>query len=253
MWPQGIVRPNQKLPVPDTLDWNLWLGVAPERPYHPSYQPFAWRGWFDFGAGALGDMGAHIIDPPVWALGLEAPLTVAYEGPDTRPETFPEWERIHYVFKGTKFTKSDKLNMTWHDGDRLPDLESNGLPADTKLPKGGSMFVGEGGTLVAKHGSNDSPKLYPQEKFADFKMPQLEKIDHYKQWIDAIRGEGKTTSHFAYAGPLTETVLLGTILCRFPGEPLEWNAKEMNFTNHVKASKWVNPPYRSGWEVEGLT
>ena len=100
---------------------------------------------------------------------------------------------------------------------------------------------------MAKHGSSDAPVLYPQEKFADFKMPQLEKIDHYKQWIDAIRGEGSTTSHFDYAGPLTETVLLGTIVCRFPGEPLEWDAKSMKFTNNVEATKLVNPPYRDGW------
>ncbi len=253
VWPQGIIRPSEKPPVPDTLDWNLWLGGAPERPYHPSYQPFKWRGWFDFGAGALGDMGAHIIDPPVWALELGAPLTVAYEGPEPRPETFPESERIHYVFKGTKYTKGDKLKMTWHDGKLLPDLESNGLPADTKLQGGGSMFVGENGTLVAKHGSSNLPVLYPQEKFADFKMPQLEKIDHYQQWVDAIRGGGKTTSHFDYAGPLTETVLLGTIVCRFPGETLEWDAKQMKFSNNVEASKLVSAPYRKGWEVDGLT
>ncbi len=251
-WPQGIARPGGGMPVPETLNWDLWLGVAPERPFHEAYQPFDWRGWFDFGAGALGDMGAHIIDPPVWALELGAPRTVAYEGPEPMPETFPKAERIRYTFAGTKYTTSDRLELTWHDGDKRPDFAACGLPSDYKPAAGGSLYVGETGTLVAGHGSNGLPEIFRDGKPDANNFEVVEGVNHYQQWIDAIRGEDETTSHFGYAGPLTETVLLGTIVSRFPGQVLEWNPEALKFDNSPEASALVKQPYREGWEVEGL-
>jgi predicted dehydrogenase len=255
VWPQGMDRPTQKMTAPDTLNWDLWLGVAPERPYHSSYQPFNWRGWHDFGAGALGDMGAHIIDPPVWALELGAAQQVKCEAIEggAKSETFPESERIHFDFAGTAHTTGDTLRVTWHDGDLLPDAKAIGLPADFKFPAGGSLYVGETGTLVAKHGSSGLPQLFREGKeVKDTGLPKVDGVNHYQQWIDTIRGEDKTTSNFAYAGPLTETVLLGTVACRFPGETLKWNAANLKFDNRAEASALVKQPYRRGWEVEGL-
>ena len=252
VWPQGIARPEGTPTVPETLDWNLWLGVAPDRPFHEAYQPFNWRGWFDFGAGALGDMGAHIIDPPVWALELDAPLTVAYEGPEPMPETFPKAERIHYEFPGTKFTSGDRLKLTWHDGDRRPDFSASGVGPDYQPSAGGSLYLGEKGTIVAGHGSNSVPEIFHdgQPVEADFEI--LDGRNHYEQWINAIRGEDQTTSDFGYAGPLTETVLLGTIVCRFPAQTLKWHPKDMKFQDHPEATALVKKSYRKGWEVEGL-
>jgi len=253
IWPtHGIDRPAGSSPVPENVNWDLWLGVAPERPFvEKVYHPFAWRGWFDFGAGALGDMGCHIIDPVYWSLELNAPSKVWYEGPEPKPETFPKTETITYEFPGTKYTTGSTVQVIWYDGGLLPPAELAQLPAGEKLPSNGCLFIGEKGVLLCEHGG--FPRLLPQDKFIDFKLPQLEEIDHYLQWTNAIRGEGKTTSNFDYAGPLTEAVLLGTIACRFPGEKLEWDSTNLKITNVAKANDYVKQPYRKGWEVKGLS
>jgi len=252
-WPtQGIERPAGSSTVPPNLNWDLWLGVAPERPYvERVYHPFAWRGWFDFGAGALGDMGCHIIDPVYWSLDLSAPSKVWYVGPPPKPETFPKSETIYYEFPGTKYTTDRTVRVIWYDGGLLPAAELAPLPPGEKLPDNGCLFIGEKGVLLCQHGG--FPRLLPQEKFTDYQVPQLEELDHYLQWTNAIRGEGKTTSHLDYAGPLTEAVLLGTIACRFPNEQLAWDSANLRFTNVPKANDYVQQPYRKGWEVKGLS
>jgi len=253
IWPQGIDRPEGSDPVPKGFHWDLWLGVAPERPFKKDvYHPFKWRGWYDFGAGALGDMGCHIIDPVVWSLDLGPALSVRYDGPAPKPETFPTAETLTYRFKGTAQTAGDEITVKWYDGGRLPPADLAPLPQGMKgLPQNGTLFVGEKGVLLCEHGSG--PMLLPRERFADYQKPKLETIDHYAQWIDAVRGQGQTTSSFAYAGPLTETVLLGVVASRVPGETLEWDSKELKFTNSAKATGYVRPTYRKGWEVEGLS
>ncbi len=253
IWPtHGIDRPEGSSPIPEGLNWDLWLGVAPERPFAEKvYHPFAWRGWFDFGAGALGDMGCHIIDPVYWSLGLTAPTKVWYEGPTPKPETFPKSETIHYEFPGTQYTADRTIRVTWYDGGLLPDAKLAPLPAGEKLPDNGCLLIGEKGVLLCRHVG--MPQLLPTEKFADYAMPQIEEADHYLQWTNAIRGEGKTTSNFDYAGPLTETVLLGTVACRFPGEQLAWDSANLRFTNSSKANEYVRQAYRKGWEVKGLS
>ena len=261
IWPQGMSRPTHTDPVPEYLHWDLWLGVAPERPFAgPSlddkkgrgpYHSFNWRGWLDFGVGALGDMGCHIIDPIVWSLGLGAPERVWSEGPATNGESYPEWETIHYEFGKTKYTAGKTLVMTWYDGGKLPPAELVPLPPGEKIPTNGCLLVGENGTLLCEHGK--SPRLLPTGQFVDIKIEPVAGDNHYQQWSKACIGEGKATSHFDYSGPLTETVLLGTIAIRFPNQKLEWNSKKLQFKNVKEANKFVHHPYRAGWEVKGLS
>lgn len=253
IWPQGIMRPGTNAKAPSSLAWDLWLGVAPERPFAPeAYHPFKWRGWYDFGAGALGDMGCHIIDPVYWALGLDAPTTVSYEGPPPMKETFPAWERIHYKFPGTKYTADKTIDVTWHDGKKKPDPAECDLPADTRIPDNGVIFIGEKGVLVTSHGSRSLPKLYPEKDFKDYEMQIIPTTDHYEQWINAITGKETPSSNFDYAGPLCETVLLGCVASQVPGIKLEWDSKALKFKNSKTANALIRQEYRKGWEVEGL-
>jgi predicted dehydrogenase len=249
IWPQGIDRPKQSDPVPDKLAWDLWLGVADERPFVKGvYHPFNWRGWFDFGAGALGDMGCHIIDPVVWSLELGAPTSVSYLGPKPFEETFPKEETLRYRFPATKHT-AGQLDMTWYDGGRMPSAEQPHLPADMKLPNQGAMLIGEQATLVCSHGG--MPVVYVEGKEQPSKVRESG-LDHYGLWVDGIRLGTTPNSSFAYAGPLTETVLLGVIASRTGEGELMWDAKAMQFTNSKTANQYVRPEYRSGWEVDGL-
>lgn len=251
IWPQGIDRPAGSDPIPRNLDWNLWLGVAKERPYKEGvYHPFKWRGWYDFGAGALGDMGCHIIDPVVWSLELGPPKSVSYEGPTPNPETFPTQEVLRYQFGATQYTVDQGCTVRWWDGGKLPPIKGSHLPGTAKLPSNGAMLIGEQATILCRHGG--FPELYPGEKFATKKLRKVEAIDHYGVWVDAIRGDGQANSNFAYAGPLTETVLLGVIASRVGSGQLEWDAKNLRFTNSDEATKYVREEYREGWEVEGL-
>jgi len=260
IWPQGITRPQRSDPVPDYLHWNLWLGVAPQRPYvGPSegskrgrgvYQPFNWRGWLDFGVGALGDMGCHIIDPVVWSCQLGAPTKVWSDGPAPNGETYPEWGIIHYQFAGTKYTSGDTIRMTWYDGGKKPAAELAPLPAGESLPDNGSLFVGEKGVLLCRHGG--MPRLLPAQQYADFKIETVPGSDHYMQWTNACKGTDQTTSHFDYAGPLTETVLLGTIAIRFPTHQLAWDSANLKITNVADANHFVRKSYRDGWQVKAL-
>ncbi len=253
IWPQGITRPPAIATPPETLDWNLWLGVAPTRPFAPGvYQPFKWRGWYDFGTGALGDMGCHILDPIYWALELTAPTTILCEGPQPKKETFPRTERILYRFPGTARTAGRTIEVTWHDGGNLPDPAECDLPADTKLPPNGCMFVGEQGVVVCPHGSGKLPRLYPEKTFQDLDFQVFPTIDHYGQWVEALKGGDTPTSSFDYAGPLCETVLLGCVASRLPGASLTWDTRSLRFKNNSEADGLLHQEYRKGWEVEGI-
>lgn len=252
VWPQGIERPNGSDPIPDHLDWDLWLGTAPDRPFKKdTYHPFDWRGWFAFGAGALGDMGCHIIDPVVWSLNLGPAKSVQYEGPEPMPETFPKWEKLTYRFSGTEYTAGEELTMTWHDGGKKPSTNNTHIPDNTSIPKNGSIFVGEEGTLLCKHGSK--PQLFPKEKYRDVDLPGAQGLNHYKQWINGIYYDEDPNSNFSYAGPLTETVLLGVVAARVgSSRELKWDSKNLQFTNSRKANKYIRDEYRDGWKIKGL-
>lgn len=243
-WPQGIARPKGSDPVPKTLDWDLWLGVAPVRPYvKGAYHPFKWRGYYDFGTGALGDMGCHILDPVVWGLGLGYPLSVTSRGPQGTEETYPKKSVITYVFPGTKYTTGKTIQATWYDGGNKPTRGLvPGLPAKQKLPTSGSIFVGEKGVILCPH--CNGPQLFPKEKFRGIRRPKLAGVDHYMQWTNACLGKGKTSSAFDYAATLTEMVLLGALAQRFPGRKLEWDAANAKVANFDAANAFVRCEYR---------
>jgi len=248
-WPRHIPAPQTSDPVPAHVRWDLWQGVAAERPYKEGmYHPFNWRGWQAYGTGQLGDFGCHILDPVFKSLKLGSPAKLTVQAPTLLPESWTDRSTVHYEFPGTEYTSGPNLRVTWYDavGASPPREKLGDVPANYKLPNAGSVLVGEEGSLVIPHVA--MPKLFPEEKFPANELPVIEGVDHYTQWADACLGNGKTTSHFDYAGPLTEAVLLGTIGIRFPEQELAWNAKALTITNHAKAQEWITKPYRKGWE-----
>lgn len=247
-WLKTDDRPAGSDPIPEKVHWDEWLGVAPERPYKSEiYHPFAWRAWQNFSNGQLGDFGCHILDPVFMALKLTAPLSIRAEAPSLNREVWAKWATVHYEFPGTEFTTGKTLHVTWYDGQgKLPPRQGLGLPEKYSLPGSGSVLIGEQGSLVIPHVA--IPKLFPEEKFATLKIEPVAARDHYTSWADACRGVGEATSHFDYSGPLTETVLLGTIAIRSPGETLQWNADALKITSPSSANVLLSKPYRKGWE-----
>jgi predicted dehydrogenase len=250
-WPQGGPRPKGQSPVPPSLNWDLWLGVAPQRPYvADAYAPFKWRGILDFGCGALGDMGCHIIDTPFTALKLTSPTQVTAEGPGCTADMHPAWEIIHYEFPGTEYTAGPTLNLTWYDGDHRPAESLVALGRGQHFPSNGSIFIGEKGSILLPHVGG--PQLLPREDFLTYKRPKLPGHDHYLQWVKACLGKDHASANFDFAGPLTETVLLGVLAARFPGKHLQWDAANLRVKNLPEANEFVRVAYRPGWEVAGL-
>ncbi len=241
-------RPAGADPVPASLHWDEWLGVAPTRPYKAQiYHPFNWRAWQAFSNGQLGDFGCHILDPVFLSLGLTAPTTVRGESSPLNREVWYRWSVVHYEFPGTERTAGKTLPLTWYDGEgKYPPRDRLGLAADFKLPGAGSLLLGEKGSLLIPHVA--MPRLLPEEQFKDYAVEKVPSVDHYTGWADACRGIGKTTSHFDYAGPLTETVLLGTVAIRVPGEALRWDAENLRVPNSPAADALLRKTYRAGWE-----
>jgi predicted dehydrogenase len=228
-------------PVPAGLHYDLWLGPAAERPYSPAYLPASWRGWWDFGGGTLADMGCHHIDLPTWALGLTAPTRVTAEGPPVHPQTAPEWLTVRYEFPAA----GDRPGVTlvWNSS-RKPK-EHAALLTEQKWGDG-TLFVGEKGMLLADYGKH---KLLPEDQFAGYTRPPQtipKSIGHYKEWVEACKGNGKTSCPFSYSGPLTETVLLGNVAYR-AGTVVEWDANTMKITNAPAAEKFLRREYRGDW------
>ncbi len=238
--------------VPESLDWNLWLGTAEERPFTPGvYHPGNWRKLIDFGTGTLGDMGVHIFDTPYAALALTAPNWAKTSCRKPTGVGHPEKNVVEYEFPGTKYT-TDKLIWKWYDGGFAPPKsEELNLPADLKLPGQGSLFVGEEGYLLLPHVSES--QLFPQEKFRDYQRPNVDNQNHYHQWVDACLGKGETSASFSYAGPLTEALLLGVVANRYPDTKLMWDANELAVTNLPDANALLKRKYRDGFDVPGLS
>jgi predicted dehydrogenase len=246
-WGFNGPRPPGSDPVPPNLDWDLWLGTAPERPFKKGlYHPGNWRKWLDFGCGTMGDMAIHILDPVAGALALTQPRTIVSESDPPPAESFATKNKVRYVFPGTKFT-ADPLSLTWYDGDAMPSTA--GWPVE-RLPDQGSMFIGEKGFMLLPHVAK--PVLLPAERFKDYAMPSVEGAHHWHQWVNACRGEGAPSANFDYSGPLTEFVLLGVIANRVPGKTLTWHAAEMKLEGSPEAAALLRRTYRKGWEVEGL-
>ena len=245
-------RPEGSDPIPPNVDWDLWLGVAPERPYKEGvYHPFWWRRWRDFGGGATGDFGCHIFDPVFTALGIGDPISIHCEAECVSEEVYPEWTIATYVFPGTEMTAGNTIQATWMDGGKQPSKElSPHLPADYAMAPSGSMLIGEEGTLIIPHVA--APQLHPAEKFQNYPLPELEPKNHYHEFVEAALGNGVCGSNFDFAGPMAEAVLLTNVANRFPGETLEWNAKRLKFTNSREANKYLRRRYRRGWGVWGL-
>ena len=243
----GSGRPAGEDPVPKNLDWDKWLGVAPERPYKNGiYHPFNWRGWQDFGTGPIGDFMCHIMDSPFKALELTAPNSVITTGVPERwtndekihSENWPDWATYEYDFPGTKWTTGKSIKVFWYDGGKKPARKLAGFEKDDRqLPGSGSLFIGEPGNLLLPHVGG--PQLVPYSKNKGIVRPKLKGRSHYHSYIDACLGKDATTSNFGFAVPLTETTLLGNIANRFYGKKLEWNQNKMVIPNHSEANSLV--------------
>jgi hypothetical protein len=251
-WGDLSARPDKTDVVPDGFDWNLWLGVCAERPFVGGnyYHPANWRKRLDFGTGTLGDMGCHIFDPVFESIGLTAPLTICSEGLPPNEWNWSPNGLVHYTFPGTHRTAEKTLPVTWYDGTSKPPAEVIALVTGEDFPDAGSIFIGTDGMMLLPHFS--LPALFPKAKFQDFKFPHITGFKHWEQFVEASRGNGKTLADFAYAGPLTETILLGNIAARFPHTTLEWHAKKMKFNDRA-ANQFVRREYRPGWPVKGLS
>jgi len=247
-WAQGIDRPQDSPPVPANLDYDLWLGPAPFRPYHPAYVPFAWRGWWDFGEGGLGDMGVHNI-APVWsALKLTAPKSVYASSTPVFPETLPVASVVHYEFPARE--NLPPVTLHWYDGGLLPSRPEE-LENGRELPKeDGILFVGDKGKLLVDGWGGASPRLISESRMQEYVIPPKtlpRSIGHHEEWIKACKEGTPTESHFGFAGPLTEMLLLGIISVRLGGRKLDWDAEATQITNVPEANGYLHYSYRDGW------
>ncbi|MDI6448804.1 Gfo/Idh/MocA family protein [Anaerobaca lacustris] len=261
VWPQGIDRPKDTPPVPDTLDWDLWVGPSPMRPYHPAYLPFNWRAWIDFGAGALGDMGCHVMDAAFWALKLKYPVSVeashSYEVHQmwTRfenKETYPSAEIVHYQFPAREGMVPVKLH--WYDGGLLPERPAD-LEPGRRLPESGSIFVGDKGKILCGTYSENA-RIIPEAKMRAYTRPakSIPRIEdgpggHEQDWVRACKGGPAASANFGYSGPFTETVVMGNLAVLNPGKKLEWDGENMKVTNDEEANAYVRPAFRDGWSL----
>jgi predicted dehydrogenase len=267
IWPQGMPRPEETPDVPATLDWDLWIGPSPMRPYHPAYHPFSWRSWWHFGAGALGDMGCHVMDATFTALKLGYPTsvqaTISYQFAAPKPgeggygrrleyhDSFPMASTVHYTFPA-RSKKYPALKYHWYDGGLLPERPEE-LEPERNLPESGTIFVGDKGKLICETYS-ESPRLIPESRMKAYKrpkktIPRVENANHEQNWIDACKGKTKAVSNFDYAGLFTEAVLLGNLAIWFAGQKLLWDGPNMRVTNFAEANDLVKPLYRAGWSL----
>ena len=249
-WAQGIERPQERPPVPSGLDWNLWLGPAPWRPYHSVYAPFSWRGWWDFGSGGLGDMGIHNLAPVFDALQLGAPTCVDASSTAVYKETLPLACCVHYQFPA----RGDRppVQLHWYDGGMVP-------PRPEELEKGreldredGILFVGDKGKMLVEGWGGHSPRLIPEERMKSYRRPAKtlpRSIGHHREWLEACKRGTPTQSNFAFAGPLTEAVLLGTVSVRLGGRQLVWDSENLRVTNIPEANRYIHYDYRKGWTL----
>jgi predicted dehydrogenase len=249
-------RPQEQEP-PAGFTWDLWLGTAPTRPYAPKiYHPVMWRSWQDFGTGWSGDIGCHLFSAVWRALDLTAPRTVSAKvqeswknSPERNKDTWPQSNHITWTFPGTAMTEGDELIVEWFDGEFHPPYEIRSIH-EGNYPGEAAMFIGTEGSLLLPHTSG--PILYPREKFKSLERPKPDPRNHYHHFVDACLGKTKTESGFDLTGPMSETVLLGTVAIRVPDTVLQWDAAAMKFPNHPAAETLLRRTYRDGWRIEGL-
>jgi predicted dehydrogenase len=255
--PDVVARPTDTPPVPDNVHWNEFLGPAPERPYNPMYHPFAWRGWWDFGTGALGDMGCHTANMAFMALELKYPTSVEAESGEVNPETYPAWATVRYEFPARG--DAPPVRLTWYEGTRdgKRNLPSTDLVYGEKLPSSGLILIGDKGVMFSPNDYGAQHVLLPKEQYADYTPPEptlprngdggrgLDR-DHKGEWIAACTGGPAAFSNFGYAGLLTETILLGNVAIR-AGSKLDWDGPNFKFTNAPDAQQLLHYEYRKGW------
>ena len=243
-------RPKEKPPVPDKLDWDLWLGPAAVRPYHRCYHPGSWRSWWDFGTGMLGDRGIHTMDSIYWSLKLTQPISVQATSVGATDDIHPIASIITYEYISGQTGKPIKL--TWYDGltpPRPDDLEPNRRFGGSE---GGILMVGDKGKLMSNYTATN-PRLIPETKMKAYKQPKpsIPRIvcSHEQDWINAIKNGTNANANFDYSGPLTEAVLLGNIAKKYPDRILNYDAEKMEITNDAQASKLLKREYRTGWSL----
>ncbi len=238
----GGDRPKDTPPVPPTLRWDLWLGPAPYRPYHPCYLPRQWHFWWDFGGGVLGNVGCHFMDLPFWALRLRHPTTIEAEGPPAYPETTPPILTVRYEFPASG--EMPPVKLTWYHGQLSPRVQTDKVPAWDY----GFLFVGEKGMLLADYTRR---VLLPEAGFAGFEPPRPtipESVGHWREWVAACKTGSATGCNFDYSGALTEAMLLGNVAFR-AGRKLQWDAAALKATNCPEADQFIRREYRPGWTL----
>ncbi len=255
IWPQGMMQRPAGEPVPETLDWDLWIGPAPMNPYSKEYAPWVWRGWWDFGCGASGDMACHIMDPAFWSLKLyEAEsYTVKMVSQEGMTELSPPLKSvIQYQFPARG--AMPPVTVYWHDGGNQPERPES-IPADQKLGDGdnGSLFIGTSGYLTAGEYGGEA-RLMPDEKMAEYTkpdptIPRIPGENPYQNWLDCIRSGEQPASNFSYAGPLTEVANMGNVALHAAGKTLEIDVKQLRVVNDADANQLLTKEYRAGWEL----
>ena len=249
-WPQGTERPKDEPPTPANLDWDLWLGPAPYRPYHPEWAKFKWRAWWDFGTGGLGDMGVHNLAPVFSALNLNAPVCVYASSTPVFPETFPLASIIHYEFpaRGPR----PPVTLHWYDGGLLPARPAELEDERSLNPEDGLIFVGDRGKMLVEGWGGHSPRLIPESRMREYQLPPKtlpRSVGHYREWVDACKTGSATRSNFDFASILTESLLLGLICVRLGGKKLTWDSAAARVTNRPEANDFLHYQYREGWSL----
>jgi predicted dehydrogenase len=276
-WPQGVGRPKETPPVPEGMDWDLWVGPAPMRPYHPAYHPFAWRGWWDFGTGALGDIGCHSFDPVFRALKLGQPTSVQASCSRVNTETYPLASMVTYQFparpadvqannvhvkglagKAAGGVEMPPLKLVWYDGGLRPP-RPEGLPEDDNMGDNGRLLIGDKGFILGSGGGGRvGDRVYPAALREGLpRSPQNipPSPGHHQEWVDACKGGPAPGSNFDWAGPLTEVVLLGNVALRsqlrqqLTRHRLEWDPAALKFTSLPEANAFLRRDYRGGWTL----
>lgn len=247
-WPQGVNRPEDQPAVPDHLDWNLWLGPAPVRAYHPAYHPFKWRGWWDFGTGALGDIGCHALDSVFRALKLGYPLSVQASCSRVNAETYPVASMVTYEFGARGDMPA--VTLRWYDGGLKPPRPQE-LEPGRRMGDGGTLYIGDDGKIL-------DGRIIPETKMKAYTPPAKtlpRSIGHYEEWIAACKGGAPAGANFGFAGPLTEVVLLGNIALRIElreklmTQKLLWDAEKKEFSNLPEANAFLKKSYRDGFSL----
>lgn len=259
VWPQspGIrARPSEAMPVPANVNWDMFIGPAPMRPYHKAYHPFNWRGWWDFGTGALGDMACHTANLAFRALDLTVPTLIEAKNEALNPETFPGWASVIYHFP--RAGRRPEVKFYWYEG-KLPNGEKNLPPKElfhgNQPPGSGSLLVGDKGIMYSPNDYGSQWVLLPEKDFEGWEpgepvLPRNGRDDlgMKEEWITAIKGGAPAYSNFEFSCDMTESILLGNVAMQAGGR-IEWDSENLKVKNNADAQRWIKKDYRQGWKM----